>query len=172
MPLHDFECSGGHQFEKEVGWDVERKKCPECGKWAERVWMSRRSGYRYLETPMVVHKMADGSYSFPARADAPTPVGAERVEMRSFADYRREIKKVNEWHRSSRGRYDEELQEKHEIILKGQRADVISLAAQTDNPFVKDLCRLALESYSTDRPASSFGEIWNRAMESSERRED
>lgn len=165
MPLHDFECPSGHQYDAVVSWDQERSKCPTCGRLGARVWMSRHSSQRQLRDPIVLHKLPDGTYSFPGRSDTPTPEGAERIEMRSIGDYRREMRKVNQTFREKAARHDEALHERHEAFLTAMRSDLRSFAAQTSDPLIKDLCRHVLESYNSDRPQSSFGEIWNDAME-------
>ena len=165
MPLHDFECPEGHQFEKIVKWDQMAAKCPECGKRAQQVWLARRSVHRQLSDPIVVHRLADGSYSFPGRSDVPTPKGAERIEMRTMGEYQREFRRINQDFASKASRHDEELHRRHEAILSHARSDLRQMMAQSDDPLVKDLCRHALESYNSDRPDRSGGAIWSEAME-------
>lgn len=163
----DYECAKGHQFEELADWNEDEVPCPKCkGKtMAERIWISRRSGYRHMAEPIVVDRLPDGSYSFPGNRRGKPPAGAERVEMKTFAEYRSEMKKVNDHFRSRAAREQESLHERHEIILSQYREEARRVLADMDDNFGKDLIRAALEAYNTDRPDSAYGEIWNEAME-------
>ena len=164
---YDYECPKGHQFEIVADWDADIHPCthPRCRQTAERIWLSRRSGYRHLETPVVIDRLPDGSYSFPGTRTAAIPSGAERIEMRTFADYHREMKKVNDhfYHRAERNR--EKLQEKAEIIIEQYRREAREVLAQSSDNWAKDLIREALSTYNSDRPDSAYAPIWNQAME-------
>lgn len=39
MPLHDWECENGHQFERYIKKPDYRPKCPECGGSGTKVWL-------------------------------------------------------------------------------------------------------------------------------------
>lgn len=167
MKLFDYECGKGHQFEQLAEWDQDEVPCPKCKKkaMAERIWMSKRSGYRHMETPIVVDRLPDGTYSFPGTRDSARPAGAERVELKTFGDYRREIKKINNVYRDQAARDQEALHERHEIILNAYRDQARQVLAQTDDNWARDFIREALSAYNTDKPASRYAEIWNEAME-------
>lgn len=167
MKRYDYECAKGHQFEELGDWDQEEIPCPKCkGKnMAERIWISKNSGYRHMTTPIVVDRLPDGSYSFPGDRKSKPPAGAERIEMKTHADYRREMKKVNEHFKSKTEMDREALHRNHEIILDAYRKEARQLMNEIDDPWAKDFIRSALEQYNTNKPTSSFGEIWNEIME-------
>lgn len=165
--LYDYECPKGHQFESTEEWDADQIPCTHrrCKLPADRIWLSRRSGYRHLETPIVVDRLPDGSYSFPGDRRAGVPAGAERIEMRTFADYGREMKKVNDYfyHKAERNR--EKLQQNAEIIIEQHRREARQILAEMSDNWGKDLIREALKTYNSDRPDSAYAPIWNQAME-------
>lgn len=164
---YDYECPKGHQFEYNAEWDEDQVPCQKarCRQVADRIWLSRRSGYRHLETPVVIDRLPDGSYSFPGQRASKIPEGAERLELRTFADYHREMKKVNDhyYHRAERDR--ERLQEKAEIIIEQYRREAREVLAQSNDNWAKDLIREALKTYNSDRPDSAYAPIWNQALE-------
>ena len=163
MVLHDHECPNGHQFEKAVRAEQKWAKCPECGRRGERVWLSRTT--RHLKEPIVLFRNRDGSYEFPGHIGKRTPKGAERVEIRTFADYNRVMRQVNDRHYSEKERERERLHRTHEAALAELRKDLAYRMGQENDPLAKDLMREALAQFSSDRPASGFGAIWNEAME-------
>ena len=161
--MHDFECKEGHQFERMVRAGQKRARCQECGKRAEQVFLSRRT--RHLTEPIVLFKNRDGSYEFPGHSGKRTPTGADRIEIRSMADYDRVMKQVNVRHYSEKERERERLHRSHEAALAELRKDMAYRMGQESDPMAKDLMREALARFSSDRPASGFGAIWNEAME-------
>lgn len=165
--LFDYECEKGHQFEQLANWDEDEVRCIKCrgNRMAERIWLSRRSGYRHMQNPIYVDRLPDGSYSFPGSKDSRPPEGAERVELRTFAEYRQEMKKINNSERNKAEREREALHERHEIILNAYRDEARRVLANLDDNWGKDLIREALAAYNSDMPASRFGEIWCEAME-------
>jgi hypothetical protein len=128
------------------------------------VWLSRRSGHRHLTDPVVVFKLPNGTYSFPGESSKRTPAGAERIEMRTFADYNRTMRQVNQQHESQTRRHDERLHERHEQVLARSRVELREMVA-TGDPLTRDLAQHALDTYNSDRPQSSFGSIYSEAME-------
>lgn len=162
MPMHDFECSNGHVFEKMVDWTVNQIKCEKCTKKAFRVFLSRKER-RVMETPMVIFKYADGSYGPPGRSDAPTPSDAERIEIRSMAEYDSVMKDWNRHEKSKRQKGFEHWQEQQEKMTKMRREELSAELAKTSDPLAKDLLRAALERNHEER--FTYNPIFNEAME-------
>lgn len=163
-PIHDYECSAGHQTERATAYDKDFIRCPICRRKAGRIWLSRSSSHRSME-PIVIDKLPDGSFSFPGRTDAHRPKGAERIEIRNFVEYSREMKTVNRYFKAKASRENEKLHRSHEIGLNDGRSDIITRMGQTNDPVIKNIYRETLEHYNTDRPKSGFGEIYSEAME-------
>ena len=163
MPLHDFQCRKcGHQQERMARWDQRTVKCEKCDKTAERVWLSRGER-RFLEQPIVLHKYADGSYGAPGRWDAKTPTGAERIEIRSMAEYDLVMKKWNAREEQAARKRHERAEEWRAQGLQFGREAIASLMARTDDPLAKDLLR---ESLARDhRKEFHYTPIMNEAME-------
>lgn len=92
MPMADFRCPAGHEFEAFLHSSesaTDEMTCRECGETAERFYTYRRPhSYTGLSEIIVLHKKPDGTYSVPAHRDAPVPSGYERVELRNAADVR------------------------------------------------------------------------------------
>lgn len=78
-----------------------RTKCSDCGKWLSLGdWAfcpheSTRPERAQRFKPIVVFKKADGTYSFPANADAKTPEGYQRMEISTRRQAERLTKEVN-----------------------------------------------------------------------------
>lgn len=145
-----------------VKWDQSHIKC-ECGKRATRIFLSK-SERRMMANPMILFKYADGGYGPPGRSDAPTPVDAERIEIRSFADYNRVMKDWNCYERGKAEAAHERWLENKEKFLEAGRREIASQLARETDPFAKDLLRAALErEREPDRP--NFREIYAEAME-------
>ena len=89
--LVDCCCPEGCEFEVFCG-EAEPVTCPSHGLVCEQLWWQRprRKRTEWDESDsVVVFKKPDGSYSYPARNDKPTPPGCERLVMRSLAAIRR-----------------------------------------------------------------------------------
>jgi len=75
--------------------------CSECGKEihiGDFPFCPHDSIYRQTAQhfdPIVLHRSADGSYRFPASADAPVPEGYEKVAVRSIQEADRIAREVN-----------------------------------------------------------------------------
>lgn len=66
--------------------DDDTPTCRTCQSPLEQQWWVRRSQLETVwgkDEMAVVFRKPDGTYSFPARNDKPTPEGYERVEIRS-----------------------------------------------------------------------------------------
>lgn len=143
--------------------DDRRVRC-ECKGRAERVWLSRGER-RMLETPIVLHRYANGQWGVPAHAGAATPADAERIEIRSMADYNSTMKRMNAEERSLAEAKHERLQGARErLIADGRRELAASIARETD-PLARDLMREALESNPTAHQDLNFREFFCEAME-------
>lgn len=90
----------------------------ECGAACEQRWWERssnRGGEWHPSETAVVFKKADGTYSFPARADKPTPAGCERIEIRSdrqmaAIEKAANVRSERRWYDSGSGRgFDDHL---------------------------------------------------------------
>lgn len=72
--------------------EQERVFCPWCGLEMEQHWWKRRTQAATVWHPQewaTVFKKQDGTYSFPMKADKPTPVGCERITIKSDAEMAR-----------------------------------------------------------------------------------
>lgn len=72
-------------------------------------------------TAVTVFRKPDGSYSYPMRADAPTPSGYERVTLRSMQALQRFEKQAGV--RSHMAWFDEGSGRGHDDHYRGQRYD-------------------------------------------------
>jgi hypothetical protein len=83
----DFDCSNcGHQIRDKFFMEVpDDFPCPGCGKRMDRAWavLGSRPTQWAERDAVVVFRKPDGTYSFPARNDKPTPAGCERIVARS-----------------------------------------------------------------------------------------
>jgi len=164
MPLHDFHCSKcDNQFESIVEWTAEEAPCPQCQAVAPLVWLNARQ--RHLKDPIVVFKLADGSYSFPGTSGARTPKGAERIEMRSMADYTRQMGRINRTLQADTERREERIQANREHMVNEWRREITQLIANTSDPLAKDIGREALRTYNTARRTSHPSYVTSEAME-------
>ncbi len=81
--------SCGHEFRDKFFMEVpDVIPCPSCGAAMDRLWsVSRRERTCWDERDAIlVFRKPDGSLSYPARNDKPTPPGCERVVMRSLQE--------------------------------------------------------------------------------------
>jgi hypothetical protein len=63
--------------------------CPHCLSPMEQQWWARRRQQATVWDPSewaTVFKRTDGTYSFPMKADKPTPPGCERITIKSDAE--------------------------------------------------------------------------------------
>jgi hypothetical protein len=163
VPLLNYECRKGHQFEREGGKD--RVKCPECNSLSEILWVSPRSPHRQLQTPIVMWRYKDGSLGVAGGVDSKTPRDAERVEIRSVGDYRRYAKELNGQMRETEERREDRFQEKKAFLEKQRRSNLAWMMGQESDPAARDIYRAALEWKSDKGPAHSFREFFSTAME-------
>lgn len=164
MPLHDFHCQPcDHQFDAMIDWRQDEAPCPKCSQPAPLVWLNARQ--RYLKDPIVIFKLHDGTYSFPGTSDAKTPRGAERIEMRSFADYNRQMGRINRHLQADNERREERIQANREHMVNEWRREITQLIANTSDPLAKDIGREALRTYNTARRASMPSYVTSEAME-------
>jgi len=163
MPMHDFQCRAcGHQQERMVTWQTRTVKCEKCERKAERVLLSKGER-RLLEQPIVLHKYPDGTYGAPGRWDAKTPAGAERIEIRSMAEYDSVMKKWNaREEREARRRHEKQEEWRAQGLQFGRQA-IMEQLARTDDPLAKDLLRQSLER--DHRKEFHYTPIMNEAME-------
>lgn len=100
MPTaRDYVCTTcHHEWEHFEDHFSNERPCVACeggsGKWVPTFG---RSGPREAQgfTPVVVHRSADGSIRFPGSADAPVPMGFERVALTTVPEIRAFEKTVN-----------------------------------------------------------------------------
>lgn len=163
-PLHSFECPEGHQFEKQVKWNQEQSKCPECGAQAERVYMSRRSPHQQFSQPIVMWRYQDGKLGVAGRADARTPANADRIEINNMGEYRRYVKELNAQHRSAESRQEERYLEQVEDYLAPGNRELARLAAQESDPMAKAILLEGLKASYDKSP--QFREWYSEVMES------
>jgi hypothetical protein len=112
MPVIDFTCENGHDYEcfRHPSAVREQEPCEECGATATRVYrMTRTHGYTGLTQPLVVWKRPDGTFAVPGQPDARMPAEYERVELRSATEARRVEGAINreereKWEAANRGR--------------------------------------------------------------------
>jgi len=161
----DWECQNGHRFEKRTEHTAERLKCPECGSWAERVWLSPRSPHRQFSEPIVIEKYADGSFGFPGRSDRSPSKGAERIEIRSGAEYRRLMGEFNSQERERFKQREEKDQEFREAVehMAGRR--LTELLRREENPLARDILKAGIEMRAWDSDRRKFLETYCEVME-------
>lgn len=92
--LHDFRCPNGHVTEHWVKWDKEFVNCPECGEHAKMAFLPRRQDAQNFD-PVVIFRGTKGKVRFPGRANAPTPKGYERVELRTSHEIHKFEREMN-----------------------------------------------------------------------------
>jgi hypothetical protein len=68
--------------------------CPQCGAAMDRIWsvLGTRPTQWAESEAIVIFRKPDGTFSFPARNDKPTPPGCERIVGRSD----REVAKIEQ----------------------------------------------------------------------------
>lgn len=163
-PLHSFECPSGHQFEKQVKWNQEQAKCPECGEQAERVYMSRRSPHQQFSQPIVLWRYKDGKLGVAGRADARTPANADRIEINNMGEYRRHMKELNAQHRSQESNQEERYQREVERLMGESNRELNRLLAQETDPAARAILREGIKAQNERAP--SFREWYSEVMES------
>lgn len=164
MTLHDYQCRRCDAiFEQMVEWDQSVIGC-KCGGKADRTFLSR-GDRRQLANPIVLHKYADGSYGVPGATSDRTPVGAERIEIRSMAEYDRTLRKMNDHERSMASRKHDQVQEARESLIAEGRGKLAHRMANESNPMYKDLYRAALEREPTAHRELAYRPFMAEAME-------
>lgn len=163
MAILDYECDNGHLFQAARGRD--REKCPTCGLRSPIIWISPRSPHRQLQTPIVLWKYADGSLGVAGGADSVTPRTAERIEVRSLAEYRRYANVLNSQHRSKESRREEAFLAMREAMETERRSRLSHLMGQESDPVAKDIYREALEYDKGGRRSREFQEYFSMVME-------
>ena len=90
MPNYDYQCRGGHVFERHAAPDCSSLTC-DCGAKAERVWIGKQhaTAFDRTETTVVWKNPRTGKIEYPGRNDIPVParlaaMGFERHELRSL----------------------------------------------------------------------------------------
>lgn len=162
MAILNFECEKGHQFEQLHNED--HPGCPECGSRSDILWVSSRSPHRQLQVPIVLWRYADGSIGVAGGADSKTPKAAERVEVRSFGDYRRYAREINQQFREKDERREERFREAKEAMDRHFRSNLAYMMGQESDPVAKDIYRAALE-HRGESSKPSFREFFSIAME-------
>lgn len=95
-------------------------RCPQCGSVMEQQWWPKRRRERTQwdeRDAVVVFRKPDGTFSFPARNDKPTPPGYERLVARSDREVAALEKLTgthNErrWYDSNGRGFDDEIRER------------------------------------------------------------
>lgn len=140
-----YSCSKEHQFERMMKKARNHWRCPECGEQAEILWQSDKSWHSHMKDPVLVFKMADGSYSFPGSNQAKTPAGAERLELRKVGEVRRVMKEYNEREGAKERMKEERYMERAQAQQDARRATLHHLMGQESDPTARQLYRDALE---------------------------
>ena len=146
MPVHDYRCSAGHIFEANLRWDIDRTKCqiPRCRKAAKRIWLPRACRAQRFD-PVVVFRDKAGTYRFPGRANAPTPKGCERVELKTMQQVARFEGEMNA---SEKRRWEDHRKREIECfapVRKQLRGELVEAMGGMSN-YGRDFARLAIKA--------------------------
>jgi hypothetical protein len=167
MPIHNWECPKGHQFESEGEWNVEKIPCThvECHQKAERIWLAPRSPHRQLATPVVFWRYSDGSVGVAGGTNSKTPPNAERLEVRSLGEVREITKKINERLRSAENRREEGFRKVRESMEHVSRSNLSYMMGQESDPVAKEIYREALERNKGGHEPIPFTEFYSEVAE-------
>ena len=153
MIVHYFRCSRQHLHELWCRWDEETKPCPTCGEPARMIFLPRGQNAQNFD-PVVIFRGPKGKVRFPGRANAPTPKGYERVELRTSHEvykFEREMnaKEISRYHAK---------QEREERCVEPFRAALRSQLrghARNFSQYGKDFASLAM-SENDNRPRQRY----------------
>lgn len=165
MPVLNFECEKGHQFEAEYTSDripCQRKRCKST---AEILWVAASSPHRQFQTPIVMWKYADGSLGVAGGANSHTPPNAERIEIRSGMEYRKHVNELNRQRRGVEERREERYQEVLEYQTKQAHSNLNTLMANESDPYARDLYREALARSSGGHQKLPYSDFYSVVME-------
>lgn len=161
--LHDFQCTKCDAiFEARAHWKAERAKC-KCGGEAERVWLSRSR--RGLSRPIVLFRHLDGTYEYPGDASKRTPRGAERIEIRTMAEYTRVMAKINDHECRKWQDSEDRRQQGREAVLAPGRADILHQLSRETDPHARAILNEAVKSLDNDKDPRRYSSLFNEAME-------
>jgi hypothetical protein len=124
---------------------LKNPRCPQCGEPGEILWQIDRGCHSHLKEPVLVFKMPDGSYSFPATNQAKTPQGAERMELTKAGEVRVVLRDYNRMTEAKDRAQEERYMEVAQAQQDERRARLHHLMGQESDPAAKDLYREALE---------------------------
>lgn len=164
MPgILNYECPNNHRFQKISNKD--RVRCPTCRKMSEILWVTERSSYQQMQTPIVMWRYADGRLGVAGGKDSKTPKNAERIEIRSRAEYTRYAKEINQQFRDKDEVREERFLEAKDKLDRRNRSNLAWAMGQESDPFAKDIYRTALERGASPVPSPSYREYFSVVME-------
>jgi putative FmdB family regulatory protein len=152
MPLYNFLCPQGHEFESYAQISEETLPCRSCGEPAERQFSFGRGRPAQTFDPVVIHRDKEGNISYPGRANEPPPPGYERVELRTIDEVRKFEASVNSQEYERWQRRQEPLLEMQEQADHDRRSELFS---QVRTEFGRNLLRTAIEQ-ANSRPRRGF----------------
>lgn len=166
MPMIDFACPNGHDYEvfRHPSEVKDQEPCEECQETATRQYrFTRPHSYTGLTQPLVVWKRPDGTYSVPGQPDARMPAEYERVELRSATEVRRVEGAINreereKWEAANRGR--ERLRGE---VSSANRAELRDRMARM-SPLMRDFARFAMDKNNQQPGRKYRGEFHFEAL--------
>ena len=156
MPIYEFRCSDescGDISEKILSMKEYNSEqvCEResCGKKSERIYHDTRVERYYQRmaqnpNPVVIHRDKQGNVRYPAHADAPIPLGFEKVEMHTLGEIHKFEKEQNLDMREEHERFAEGEYAHNESLRKERHANLRSLMPGM-NSYGKDFARAAME---------------------------
>lgn len=162
MILQRFECPQGHQEDRMVPGGTDSIRCLKCKRKASILWEAYSP--QYLKDPVLIFKMADGSYSFPGSSRARTPKGATRMELRKPQEVRAVMKEYNASLRSQEERKEERYMEHAQAQQDERRRALHHLMGQESDPTARQLYRDALDQAKLQE-APRFREFYHEMSE-------
>jgi hypothetical protein len=131
---------------------------------SEILWVTDNA-HRQLQTPIVMWRYSDGRLGVAGGADSKTPKNAERIEIRSKAEYDRYARQINSQLKEKDDRKEDRFLEAREKMQKRHRSNLAWAMGQENDPMAKDLYRTALEWKRDSGPAQQFREFYSVVME-------
>lgn len=160
MPIYEFQCENKHLTELVllVREYKSTQVCSikECGKKAKRIFHDTRTERFYQKmaqnpNPVVVHRDKEGNIRYPAHADAPVPLGYEKVEMHTLGEIHRFEKEQNLRLSVEHERFSQAEHEQRETMLKERHAE-LRAEMRHMTPYGQDFARLAMEASNRKGP--------------------
>jgi len=166
MPMCDYRCESGHQYEafRHPSQVQDVEPCAECGAEAVRIFVCKRPhSYDGLQQPLVVWRRPDGTYAVPAQPDARKPVEYERVELRNVFEIRGVERAID---REEREKF-ERAQIGKEMLAEGTTAtnrSELRSRMQHMRPHMRDFSRFAMDQNNAKPRAKYRGNFYFEAL--------